>query len=67
MAFWNQGAGYAAIEGHSMMIGAFALCLYSICVCHLTMRRQVSSLRASAVSLIARLAIALGGKWMLLG
>src|SRR5262249_11066251 len=32
IAFWTQGPFYAAIEGRSMMIGAIALCLYSIAV-----------------------------------
>ena len=67
MAFWNQGPAYAAIEGRSMLIGAIALCLYSISVCHPTKRRQLSSLRATMVSLIAWLVIVLGGEWLLLG
>jgi hypothetical protein len=67
MAFWNRGAGYAALEGRSMMIGAIALCLYSMSVCHLTKRLQLSSSRAATVSLIVWLVIALGGKWILQG
>jgi small neutral amino acid transporter SnatA (MarC family) len=50
-----------------MLIGAIALCLYSISVCHPTKRRQLSSLRATMVSLIAWLVIVLGGEWLLLG
>jgi Protein of unknown function (DUF3147) len=67
MTFWNQGAGYAALEGRSMSIGAIALCLYSMSVCHLTKRWQLSSARATMVSLIVWLVVALGAKWMLLG
>jgi hypothetical protein len=67
MTFLNQGADYAALEGRSMMIGAFALCLYSMSACRLTKRWQLSSSRATMVSLIVWLVVALGGKWMLLG
>ena len=38
IAFWNQGAAYAALEGRSMMIGSLALCLYSVAVCQLMKR-----------------------------
>jgi hypothetical protein len=67
MTFSNQGPAYAAIEGRSMIIGAIALCLYSIFVYVLTKRYQLSSSRATMTSLIAWIVIALSGKWMLLG
>jgi hypothetical protein len=67
MAFWNQGPEYAAIEGRSMMIGSLALCLYSIAVCALLKRCELSALAATATSLIAWMSVALGGKWLLLG
>jgi hypothetical protein len=67
IAFWNQGAEYAAIEGRSMMIGALALCFYSIAVCELMKRCELSALAATAASLIAWMSVALGGKWLLLG
>lgn len=67
MTFWNQGPEYAAIEGRSMMIGSLALCLYSIAVCALMKRCELSALAATATSLIAWMSVALGGKWLLLG
>jgi hypothetical protein len=50
-----------------MMIGALALCFYSIAVCELMKRCELSALAATAVSLIAWMSVALGGKWLLLG
>jgi Protein of unknown function (DUF3147) len=67
IAFWNQGAEYAAIESRSMMIGALALCFYSIAVCELMKRCELSALVVTAASLIAWMFVALGGKWLLLG
>jgi len=67
MAFLNQGPEYAAIEGRSMMIGSLALCLYSIAVCALLKRCELSALAATATSLIAWMSVALGAKWLLLG
>jgi hypothetical protein len=67
IAFWNQGPEYAAIEGRSMMIGALALCFYSIAVCELMKRCELSALAATVTSLIAWMSVAFGGKWLLLG
>jgi hypothetical protein len=50
-----------------MMIGSLALCLFSIAVCQLMKRYELSALVATAVSLIAWTSVALGGKWLLLG
>ena len=50
-----------------MMIGSLALCLYSIAVCALLKRCELSALAATATSLIAWMSVALGGKWLLLG
>jgi hypothetical protein len=67
IAFWNQGPGYAALEGRSMMVGSLALCLYSIAVCQLLKRYEFSALLATLVSLIAWIIAALGGKWLVIG
>src|SRR5205807_1791151 len=67
MAFWNQGAAYAALEGRSMMIGSLALCLYSVAVCQLMKRYELPALVATVLSLIVWTLIALGGKWLLFG
>jgi hypothetical protein len=67
ITFWKDGPAYAALEGRSMMIGSLALCLYSIAVCQLMKRYELSALMATVVSLIAWTSAALGGKWLLLG
>jgi hypothetical protein len=67
IAFWNQGAVYAALEGRSMMIGSLALCLYSVAVCQLMKRYELPALVATVVSLIVWALTALGGKWLLFG
>ena len=67
LALANQGPSYAAIEGRSMLIGAVAMCLYSVLVCRLMKRAQWHALPATTVAILAWLAAALGGKWLLLG
>ena len=67
IAFWNQGAAYAALEGRSMMIGSLALCLYSVAVCQLMKRYELPALVATVLSLTVWTLIALGGKWLLFG
>ncbi|HEY7662731.1 MAG TPA: DUF3147 family protein [Xanthobacteraceae bacterium] len=67
MAFWQEGADYAALEGRSMIIGALALCIYSLAVCWLLKRHQLSALLATSAALAIWAAVALGGKWLLLG
>ncbi|HEY6994327.1 MAG TPA: DUF3147 family protein [Xanthobacteraceae bacterium] len=67
IAFWKQGPAYAAVEGRSMMIGSLALCLYSVAVCRLMKRHQLSALPATLAALVAWTFVALGGKWLLLG
>jgi hypothetical protein len=67
LALAKDGTDYAAIEGRSMTIGAVALCLYSILACQLMKRAQWRALPATTVALAAWLAMATGGKWLLLG
>ncbi|MBV8533977.1 MAG: DUF3147 family protein [Alphaproteobacteria bacterium] len=67
LALAKQGADYAAIEGRSMVIGAVAMCLYSVLVCQLMKRAQWRALPATSAAIVAWLAVALGGKWLLLG
>ena len=62
----KQGAGYAAVEGRSMILGAAALWLYSIAVCQLMQRWRFSALAATSLALLAWFAVALVGR-MLLG
>ena len=66
IAFSNQGAAYAALEGRSMMIGSVALCLYSLAVCRLMKRYELPALTATLVSLLVWVLAAFAGKWFLL-
>lgn len=67
LALATEGPDYAAIEGRSMIIGAVAMCLYSILVCRLMKRAQWRALPATTMAMVAWLAVAFGGKWLLLG
>jgi hypothetical protein len=40
LALWKEGGAYASIEGRSMILGSFALALYSLVVCQLLMRAR---------------------------
>jgi uncharacterized membrane protein (GlpM family) len=67
IALFKEGASYAAIEGRSMMIGAIAFCVYAGLVCYLLERSRLHALSVTALTLVGWLAVALGGKWLLLG
>ena len=63
----TKGGHYAAVEGRSMIIGSLALAAYSFLVCQLLVRFRVTALVATAPSVIAWLAVALGFRYALLG
>lgn len=63
----GQGAAYAALEGRSMIIGAAALCAYSILTCQLLARARINALPASLLGLGAWFAVAFAGRYFLLG
>jgi hypothetical protein len=67
LAFAKHGAGYVAVEGRSMLLGAIALTLYSIAVCQLLVRLQASALTASVCAMIVWLTAALTLKFILFG
>jgi len=56
---WH-GANYAFTQGQAMMLGAVALCIYSIVVCRLLMRRHWNALPATIAALLVWLAVAVG-------
>jgi len=56
IAVHRHGAGYAALQGQTMVEGAIALAVYSVVVCHLLVRAR---LRA-ALSLVVWLLVAFG-------
>ena len=56
----QNGAHFAAVEGRSMIVGAFALAAYSWTVCLLLKKNQMSSWSATMVSMIAWIVVAFG-------
>lgn len=60
IAIYQHGAGYAAVQGASMMAGAIALAIYSVVVCHVLVRARLRALPASMLSLTVWLIVAFG-------
>ena len=56
----QKGAPFAAVEGRSMIVGAFALAAYSWTVCVLLKTFLLSSWTAAMAALIVWFAVALG-------
>ena len=56
----QKGAPFAALEGRSMIVGAFALAAYSWTVCVLLKKFLLSSWTATMAALIVWFAVALG-------
>jgi hypothetical protein len=67
LALAREGALYAALEGRSMVIGAVALCLYSVVVCQLLQRFRLRAAPATTIALLAWFAMAAAGKYFLPG
>lgn len=67
LTFSNHGGQYVAIEGRSMILGAIALCVYSVLVCQLLMRVRCSALKATLIATVVWLVVAIGLKQALLG
>jgi hypothetical protein len=61
-----RGPSDAAIEGRSMILGAAALCIYSLIVCRLLKRYRLSALLSTMLAFPAWFAVALGLYWTLL-
>ena len=60
IAVHRHGAGYAAVEGYSMMAGAIALGVYSVTVCQLLVRAKLRAAPATLLSLVVWIIVALG-------
>jgi Protein of unknown function (DUF3147) len=60
IAVYQHGAGYAALQTHSMMAGAIALSVYSAVVCHLLVRVGLRAARATLLSLVVWMIVAVG-------
>ena len=63
----QKGAPFAAVEGRSMIVGAFALAAYSWTVCVLLKRFMMSSWAATMAALIVWFAVAFGLSAILFG
>ena len=60
IAVYQHGAGYAALQTHSMMAGAIALGVYSVVVCHLLVRAGLRAAPATLLSLVVWVIVAVG-------
>jgi hypothetical protein len=60
IALYQHGAGYAEAQSRAMMVGAIALVVYSIVVCHLLVRTRLSAASATLLSLVVWLVLAFG-------
>jgi hypothetical protein len=67
LALWKEGGAYASIEGRSMILGSFALALYSLAVCQLLMRARWSALAATTSAILLWLVLALESEHLLMG
>ena len=61
----QKGAPFVALEGRSMILGAFALALYSWSVCVLLKKFLLSSWTATMAAFIVWFAVALGASAVL--
>jgi Protein of unknown function (DUF3147) len=60
IAVYRHGAGYAALQGQTMVEGAIALAVYSVVVCHLLVRARLRAAPATLLSLVVWLLVAFG-------
>ena len=60
IAIYQHGAGHAALQSQTMMVGAIALAVYSVVVCHLLIRARLRALPATLLSLVVWLLVAFG-------
>lgn len=60
IAVHQHGAGYAAVQSRTMMLGATALALYSVVVCQLMLRTRLRALAATLLSLVVWLIASFG-------
>ena len=67
LTFSKHGGQYVATEGRSMILGAIALCIYSVLVCQLLMRVRCSALSATLTATVVWLVVAIALEQALLG
>ena len=56
----QHGRQYAAIEAHSMILGAFAFLIYSVCVCAVLARHKTAALPTAIFLMSVWFGISLG-------
>lgn len=60
LTFMTHGGSYAGLEGRSMVVGAVALCVYSLAIGWLITRRKLRALAATSSVCLLWVAVALG-------
>jgi hypothetical protein len=60
IAVYQHGADYAALQSQAMTLGAVALAVYSVVVCHLLVRTRLRAASATLLSLVVWLTLAFG-------
>jgi hypothetical protein len=60
IAVYQHGAGYAALQTHTMIAGAIALGVYGVVVCHLLVRTPLRAALATMASLVIWAIVAFG-------
>jgi hypothetical protein len=60
IAVYQHGADYAALQTQAMIVGAIALAVYSVVVCHLLVRAKLRAVRATLLSMVVWLIVAFG-------
>ena len=60
ITLWQKGALFVAVEGRSMIVGAFALAAYSWTVCILLKKFMMSSWTATTFAMVVWFVVAFG-------
>lgn len=67
LAIVKNGSTFAAVEGRSMVLGAFALLIFSCIVCQMLMRFRISAAAATGSALVIWMLVAFGLKQLIIG
>jgi hypothetical protein len=63
----HQGKGFAVLEARSMMLGAFAFFVYTVCVCWMLRRYRPAALLVTAALMPIWFTVSLGLWFLILG
>ena len=67
LAVVRNGSAFVATEGRSMVLGAFALLIFSFIVCQLLMRVRMSAAAATGSALVIWMLVAFALKQIVIG